>query len=212
MHTLEITQSAEHVWPAVTVTLQHRSKRLSPLTRSMYENTALPEVDLLLVFTSFRFGWRGCVLQEGQTDKEGRACSFDGFEPDVPPMLFNEFATEEDSQASTADPVGLTIGRPDKTSKKVGLLFFRDADPLIPNTDECLLPLNVLEQGHLDRPSCWAVFDGVGEQIREHLLDASPIQGRQQGREGCRECQAMVAGALLDLYDHALAQGFQIRR
>src|SRR5260370_32809098 len=94
---------------------------------------------------AFGFGWRGCVLQEGQTDEEGRACSFDGLEPDVPPMLLNEFATEVESQACTADPVGLAIGRPDKTAKKVGLLFFRDADALIPNTDECLLPLNVLQ-------------------------------------------------------------------
>jgi len=125
-------------------------------------------------------------------------------------MLLNEFATEVESQASTADPVGLAIGRPDKTAKKVGLLFFRDADALIPNTDECLLPLNVLEQVHLDRPSCWAVFDGVGEQIREHLLDASPIQVRQQMGEVCRERKAMVAGALLELCDHAPTEGYQI--
>src|SRR5260370_17434751 len=107
---------------------------------------------------AFGFGWRGCVLQEGQTDEEGRACSFDGLEPDVPPMLLNEFATEVESQACTADPVGLAIGRPDKTAKKGGLLFFRDADPLIPNTDECLLPLNVLDSLHLYRPSSSPIF------------------------------------------------------
>src|SRR5258707_3120308 len=159
---------------------------------------------------AFRFGWRGCVWQEGQTDEEGRACSLDGLEPDVPPMLLNEFATEVEPQACTADPVGLTIGRPHKTAKKVGLLCLRDADTLIADTDEGLLPLDLRAQGHLDRPSCWAVFDGVGEQIREHLLDASPIQVRQQGRVGGRERKAMAVGALLDLCDHAPAEGYQI--
>src|SRR5438128_2322840 len=159
---------------------------------------------------AFDFGWKGCILQEGQTDEESRACSFDGLEPDVPPMLLNEFATEVETQACTADPIGLTIGRPDKTAKKVCLLFFRDADPLIPNTDECLLPLDLLEQGHLDRPSCWTVFDGVGEQIREHLLDASPIQVRQHMGEICGERQAMAVGALLELCDHAPTEGYQV--
>src|SRR5258708_28691686 len=80
---------------------------------------------------AFRFGWRGWVLQEGQTDEEGRACSFDGLEPDVPPMLLNDFATEVEREARPADPVGLTIGRPYKTAKKVGLLCLWDADALI---------------------------------------------------------------------------------
>src|SRR5258707_6644482 len=161
---------------------------------------------------AFRFGWRGCVLQEGQADVEGRACYFDRLEPDVSPMLLNEFATEIEPQACTADPVGLTIGRPHKTAKKVSLLCLRDADALIADTDEGLLPLDLRAQGHLDRPSCWAIFDGVGEQIGEHLLDASPIQVHQQMGAGCRERKAMAVGALLELCDHAPAEGYQISR
>src|SRR5258708_16537274 len=159
---------------------------------------------------AFRFGWRGCVVQEGQPGEEGRACSFDGLEPGGPAMLLNEFATEVEPKACTADPVGLTIGRPHKTAKKVGLLCLWDADALIADTDEGLLPLDLRAQGHLDRPSCWAVFDGVGEQIREHLLDASPIHVRQQMGAGCRERKAMAVAALLDLCDHAPAEGYQI--
>src|SRR5258708_14405540 len=125
-------------------------------------------------------------------------------------MLLNEFATEVEPQACTADPVGLTIGCPEKTAKMVGRLFLRDADALIGDTDEGLLPPDLRAQGHLDRPSCWAIFDGVGEQIREHLLDASPIQVRQQMGAGCRERKAMAVGALLELCDHAPAEGYQI--
>src|SRR5258708_12438329 len=83
---------------------------------------------------AFRFGWRGCVLQEGQTDEEGRACSLDGLEPDVSPMLLNEFATEVEPQPCTADPIGLTLVYPPKTPNTVALPFFPYPHPPLPHT------------------------------------------------------------------------------
>ena len=56
-------------------------------------------------------------------------------------MLLDQFATEIEAQAGPADPVSLAIAGPDKTAKQIGLLFLRDADTLIPNTDEGLLPI-----------------------------------------------------------------------
>lgn len=58
-------------------------------------------------------------------------------------MLRDQFATEIEAQAGPADPVALPIGRPDKSAKQVGLLCLRDADALIPNTDESLLMLKL---------------------------------------------------------------------
>ena len=94
--------------------------------------------------------WRGYALREGETEEEGRTCSFGRLEPDVSPVLLDEFATEIQAQAGPADPVGLAIGRPDKPTKEVGLLCLRDADALIPNTDEGLLSPWQQLQRHLD--------------------------------------------------------------
>lgn len=93
---------------------------------------------------------RGCALRERKTEEEGRTGSFGRLEPDVSPMLRDEFATKIEAQAGPADPLGLTIGRADKATKEVSLLCLRDADALIPNTDESLLPLWHQLQGHLD--------------------------------------------------------------
>ena len=84
---------------------------------------------------------RGCALRERKTEEEGRTGSLGRLEPDVSPMLRDEFATKIEAQAGPADPLGLAIGRPDKPTKQLGLLCLGDADALIPNTDESLLPL-----------------------------------------------------------------------
>ena len=102
-------------------------------------------------------------MRERKTEEEGRTGSFGRLEPDVSPMLRDEFATKIEAQAGPADSLGLAIGRPDKPTKQLGLLCLRDADALIPNTDESLLlPWHHL-QGHLDSSTVWAVLHGVGE-------------------------------------------------
>jgi len=65
-------------------------------------------------------------------------------------MLLDQFATEIGAQTSPAGPVGLPIGRPDEPAKQLGPLFLWDANALIPNTEEGLLVLWHLPQGHLD--------------------------------------------------------------
>src|SRR6266446_4377460 len=90
---------------------------------------------------TWRDARRACALRERKTEEEGRTGSLTRLEPDVSPMLRDEFATQIEAQAGPADPLGLAIGRPDKPTKQSGLLCLRDADALIPNTDERLLPL-----------------------------------------------------------------------
>lgn len=47
---------------------------------------------------------------------------------------------------------------------EVGLLGLRDADALIPNTEQDLRPFAVLLQGHFDQAALGTVFDRVDEQ------------------------------------------------
>src|SRR5215470_6097009 len=107
-------------------------------------------------------------------------------------MLRDQFATQIEAQAGAADPVVLPIGCPDKPTKEECLLCLRDADALIPYADERLLPPWHLLQGHLDRPTGWAVLYGVGEQIYQHLFDTLSIHLCLQVGQGRGEHQLMV--------------------
>ena len=99
--------------------------------------------------------------------------------------------------------MGLAIGRPDKPTEEAGLLCLRDADALIPNTDERLLPLWHHLQCNLDRHAGWAVLDGVGEQIDQHLFDASPIHLCHEVRQRRGECELVAVATLPHLGEHA---------
>ena len=125
-------------------------------------------------------------------------------------MLLDEFATEVEPQAGSTDAVGLTISCPDKLAEQASLFGLRDADALISNTEQHFLRFALAAQDHLYRPSVWTVFDGVGEQIGEYLLDASFIHVHQQAGEGGGERDLVAVGTWLEPYDHTPAKGHQV--
>ncbi len=90
-------------------------------------------------------------------------------------MLYDQFATQIQAKADPINALKRSIGCPHKLAKEAGLICLRDADALIPNADEHGSLLLLLAQDHLDLSALWAVLDGIGEQVRQHLLDAFPV-------------------------------------
>jgi hypothetical protein len=118
-------------------------------------------------------------------EEERRSRSFGRLEPDLPSVLLNQFATKIEAQAGPADALGLTIGDSHKAAKKAGLLGLWNADALILHTEADHLSINFTAQNNLDRPSRRAVFDGIGQQVGEHLLDAPRVSLHYKAGEGC---------------------------
>ncbi len=118
-------------------------------------------------------GWRG-TLREGQAEVERCAHSLGRLEPDISSMFRDQFSAQIKAQTGSTDPLGLPIGRANKPAKALCLPSLWNTNALIGNTDEGLLPIWGHKQGHVDRPTVRAVFDGIGKQIDQHLLDAPP--------------------------------------
>ncbi len=143
------------------------------------------------------------VWQQWQMHEEHRACSFTGLEPDLPAVLDDQLAAQIEPHAGSADVLSLATGCPDKPAKEAGLVCLRDADALIPHTDEHGSLLLFLAHGHLDLPALRAVLNGIGEQVGKHLLNAVPVRPDHDLGEGRRfqaEQKLMASGTPLEVW------------
>src|SRR5260370_18080562 len=84
-------------------------------------------------------------------------------------------------QAHPESRKGTLLGRdrPVEALKDPPLQFPWDANPLIAHTDGDRLGLGV--KRHIDKRSIWSIFDGIAEQVQEHLYEPIPISDHESG-------------------------------
>src|SRR5690242_8583004 len=106
---------------------------------------------------------------------EKKCCPFfrHTFYPDTPFLLLCDFCCQIESQPHPWPPLLAGIIHARERLKNAGLLALRDTLPMVLYTYGHLL--RITHGSHLDWFLRWCIFDGVRQEITEHLSSAHAI-------------------------------------
>lgn len=106
----------------------------------------------------------------------------------------------------------LSVVRTHEAPKDARVLMSGNPYAMIPHPEfdgqTCHIPF----QGDADRPSLWTIFDGVGQQIGEHLLNAPGINACFEPGLSGGKAHLVLQSRFLKPLHHAPGQGNQIRQ
>jgi hypothetical protein len=123
----------------------------------------------------------------------------------------DEFATEIEAQPRAPYALGECILRSCETTKEACLIMHRNADPMILDAQEYLVCSCLLMHRYLDGASVRTVFDGIAEQIGEHLLNASGVTMHYDLLHRWVEGEGMPLGGQLALCHDSSGEFDQVR-
>lgn len=95
-------------------------------------------------------------------------------------MPFNQFPAEIEAQARSADASGARIVRAHKTPEETRLLGGWNSYAMIADTEVRFVSLSFLLKCYLDKAALGTIFNRIGEQIGQDLLDPQGINCRPE--------------------------------
>jgi hypothetical protein len=112
---------------------------------------------------------------EGQEQGKGAPLALFRFQPDAPSMPLNQLTAEEEAQPRAGDAMRRGIAGTRETAKESSLLLAGDADAIVMNTHLNALPILGLGQRDVDRSALRRIFDGIAQQVQQHLLQTVAV-------------------------------------
>ena len=148
-------------------------------------------------------------LLQGKSERGaniGRAAHIDGLF-----VRLDDVLDDGEAESRAALFAGAAFVNPVKSVEKVLKVFFGDADAAIGHFHEDVF-VHIVKT-HLGRPIFVAIFDGVGDQIHEHLANVLPVCNHLVmlvGPSFEQQFDISLAGLEFEVFKHLLCQNVNV--